>query len=184
MLVAAGVVGDLRIGALLVLAARDMTAERCRAAVLDRRHHLELAEAHMAGIGLTPCRAVVAEDIRDLQSWTRHARRTLAGWPHLLELQGDMLQWAPHLLDRFGGNPRIECRVLELGVTEQNLDDPNVGVSLEQMGGEAVPQRVRRHVLLNASGLCGSMAGAIELTCGHRLHGITARKQPASGPCH
>src|ERR1700746_2070976 len=40
MPVAAGVVGDLRIGALLVLAARDMTAERCRAAVLDRRHYL------------------------------------------------------------------------------------------------------------------------------------------------
>src|SRR5262245_23008813 len=54
MPVAAGVVGDLRIGAVLVLAARDMTAERCRAAVLDRRHHLELAEAHMAGIGLAP----------------------------------------------------------------------------------------------------------------------------------
>src|SRR5215471_8815014 len=61
MPVAAGVVGDLRIGALLVLAARDMTAERCRAAVLDRRHHLELAEAHMAGIGLTPCRDMAAE---------------------------------------------------------------------------------------------------------------------------
>src|SRR6516225_6141658 len=60
MPVAAGVVGDLRIGALLVLAARDMTAERCRAAVLDRRHHLELAEAHMAGIGLAPCRYMAA----------------------------------------------------------------------------------------------------------------------------
>src|SRR5215831_20280046 len=72
MPVAAGVVGDLRIGALLVLAARDMTAERCRAAVLDRRHHLELAEAHMAGIGLAPCRSMAAEDIRDLQYWPGH----------------------------------------------------------------------------------------------------------------
>ena len=34
-----------------LLAALDMTAERRRAAALDRRHHLELAEAHMAGIG-------------------------------------------------------------------------------------------------------------------------------------
>ena len=74
----------------------------------------------MAGVGLTPRRSVVAEDIRDLQSRARHARRALAGWPHLLELQGDMLQWAHHLLDRFGGNPCIECRVLELGVTEQS----------------------------------------------------------------
>ena len=34
----ARVIGDLRIGAVLVLAARDMAAERRRAAVLDRRH--------------------------------------------------------------------------------------------------------------------------------------------------
>jgi hypothetical protein len=49
--------------ALLVLAACDMAAELCRAAVLDRRHHLELLKADMAGIGLTPCRSVAAENI-------------------------------------------------------------------------------------------------------------------------
>jgi hypothetical protein len=64
------VVGDGRIGT--VLAARDMAAELRRAAALDRRHHLQLLEAHMASIGLTPCRSMVAEDIRHLQSWTRH----------------------------------------------------------------------------------------------------------------
>ena len=47
--VAAGVIRDLAVGA--VLATRDMPAERRRAAVLDRRHHLELAEADMAGFG-------------------------------------------------------------------------------------------------------------------------------------
>src|SRR5260370_29501225 len=75
----ARVIGDLRVGALLVLAARDMAAERCRAAVLDRRHHLELAEAHMAGISLTPCRSMAAEDLRDLQLWSCHLRRALGG---------------------------------------------------------------------------------------------------------
>ena len=65
--------------ALLVLTARDMAAERCRAAVLDRRYHLELAEAHMAGIGLTPCRSMAAEDIRDLQLRTGHCRGRYAG---------------------------------------------------------------------------------------------------------
>ena len=73
MPVAARVVRDRGMGALL--AARDMAAERRRAAVLDRRHHLELAEAHMAGIGPAPCRSVAAEDVRDLQRWTRHASR-------------------------------------------------------------------------------------------------------------
>src|SRR4029077_1906996 len=75
--IAAGVVGDRRIGA--VLTARDMAAEGCGAAALDRRHHLELAEAHMAGIGWTPSGPIVAENVRDLQRWARHARCTLGG---------------------------------------------------------------------------------------------------------
>ena len=73
MAVAAAVVSDGRIVA--VLAARDMSAERGGAAVLDCRHHLQLAEADMAGIGPAPRRAVAAEDVRDLQRWTRHAPR-------------------------------------------------------------------------------------------------------------
>jgi len=71
--VAARVVRDLAVRALL--AARDMSAERRRTATLDRRHHLQLTEADMAGIGPAPCRAVAAEDVRDLQRWTRHAPR-------------------------------------------------------------------------------------------------------------
>jgi hypothetical protein len=71
--VAAGIVGDGRVGA--VLAARDMAAEGCRAAVLDRRHYLQLVEADMAGMGLPPCRTTVAENIRNLQSRTRHRPR-------------------------------------------------------------------------------------------------------------
>src|SRR5258708_32790703 len=70
--IAARVIGNLRVAALVVLAARDMAAERCRAAVLDRRHHLELAEADMAGIGLAPCWSMAAENIRDLQHRTGH----------------------------------------------------------------------------------------------------------------
>src|SRR5256885_5091276 len=81
MPVAATVVRDLRVFALL--AARDMPAESRRAAALDRRHHLQLAEAHMAGVGSAPCRSMAAEDIRDLQSWARHARRAL-GWRFVL----------------------------------------------------------------------------------------------------
>ncbi len=70
MPVAAGVVGDVAMTA--VLAGCDMAAEGRGAAALDGRHDLELAEAHVAGVGYTPGRAVGAEDIRDLQRWTRH----------------------------------------------------------------------------------------------------------------
>ena len=47
-----------------VLAAFDMTAQRRRSATLDRRHDLELAEAHTAGMGRTPSRPAAAEEIR------------------------------------------------------------------------------------------------------------------------
>ncbi len=77
MPVAAAVVGDEGVRARRVLAARDMPAERRRAAALDRRHHLHLVEADVPGVGSTPRRPVVAEDIRDLQRWTGHGRRRL-----------------------------------------------------------------------------------------------------------
>src|SRR3712207_8360555 len=72
MPVAAAVVGDCRVRA--VLAACDVAAERRRAATLDRRHDLELAEADMTGVGHAPGGPVVAEDVRDLQSGTGHER--------------------------------------------------------------------------------------------------------------
>src|SRR6202140_2796525 len=75
MPVATGVVGDLGMAARRVLAARDMAAERRRAAALDRTHHLQLVEAHMPAVGLTPGRTVVAENVRDLQRWWTHGRR-------------------------------------------------------------------------------------------------------------
>src|SRR5271167_960940 len=75
MPVAAGVVRDLRVAARRVLAACDVPPERRRATALDRIHHLQLREAHMGAVGLTPSRAVIAKDVRDLQSWSSHGRR-------------------------------------------------------------------------------------------------------------
>jgi hypothetical protein len=68
--VAAAVVGDRGVSG--VLAARDVSAQRRRAAALDGAHHLELEQADVTAVGLTPRGPVVAEDVRDLQSWTGH----------------------------------------------------------------------------------------------------------------
>src|SRR5262245_17350459 len=75
MPIAAGAVRDQRMAAGLILAACDVPAERGRAAALDRAHHLQLVEADVPGIGRTPRRPMVAEDVRDLQSWSNHNRR-------------------------------------------------------------------------------------------------------------
>ena len=65
MAVAAGIVGDARMRA--VLATFDVTAERRRATNLDRRHDAALSWAHMAGIDRAPRLSVATEDIRHLQ---------------------------------------------------------------------------------------------------------------------
>src|SRR5713226_7981675 len=142
MPVTTGVVGDLRMAALVVLAARDMAAERCRAAVLDRRHHPErlskgeLAEADMAGVGLAPRRSMAAQDIRNLQLWTCQERRALGGRLGLglvlslrlgrvfgLVLLGsqrrETIERAHDLADRVGGDARVERRRLEFGMPER-----------------------------------------------------------------
>jgi len=50
-----------------------------------------------------------------------------------------VLQRAHDLADCLGGNAGIERRGVELGVTKQHLDDADINVLLEQVGGEAVP---------------------------------------------
>ena len=69
--VAAGIVGDPFVRA--VLAALDVSAERGGATGLDRRHDLQLGEAHVTGVGLAPRRPMGAKDVGDLQARPRHA---------------------------------------------------------------------------------------------------------------
>ena len=75
MPVTARAVSDERMAARRVFAACDVAAERRCTASFDCTHHLELVEAHMAAVGLTPSGTVIAEDVRDLQSWSNHNRR-------------------------------------------------------------------------------------------------------------
>ena len=65
MAIPTAVVRDAAVAA--VLAAFDMAAERGRAAGLDRRHHLELGQAHVASICRTPGWSMNAKDIGDLE---------------------------------------------------------------------------------------------------------------------
>ena len=122
------------VGAALVLAARDVPAERRRAAALDGRHHLQLREADVTGIGRAPRRPVVAQDIRDLQLGTRHcgalprlvrARRLRADELNLLSglfalsaWLSQHVEWALDVGDHAGGNAGIARRRIELLVPE------------------------------------------------------------------
>ena len=68
--VATTAVCDEGMATLGVLAARDITSKRRRAAGLDGAHHLQLCVADVAAIGITPSGTEVAEDICDFQSGT------------------------------------------------------------------------------------------------------------------
>jgi hypothetical protein len=47
-----------------------MTAQCGRLATLDRRHDLQLGEAHVTAVGLAPSGAAAAEDVRHLDRGT------------------------------------------------------------------------------------------------------------------
>ena len=180
----AAVVGDDGVSAGLVLAAPDMAAEGCRAAALDCRHHLQLVETDVAGIGSAPRRPVIAEDIRDLQRWTGHDRRSLRRRLVLSALPGPLarlrqqVERALDAGDHAGGDARVARGRIQFIVAQQRLDDSDIGAALKQMGSKGVAQRMQRHALLDPGASGRLVEQATQLTGGHRRAGLTARKQP------
>ena len=79
------------------------------------------------------------------------------------EVDAQPLQWALDVADRVDGDAGVERRRLQLRVSEQNLDHANIDALLEQMGGEAVPQGVRRHALGDARQILGGGDGAVKV---------------------
>jgi hypothetical protein len=65
MAVAARVVGDIEM--LAGVTTQNMTPQCRAAALLNGRHDLQLSQAQVRTLRLTPRRAMGAEDIRDLQ---------------------------------------------------------------------------------------------------------------------
>src|ERR1700674_4048567 len=81
--------------------------------------------------------------------------------------------------DHAGCNAGVARRRIQLVVTQQRLDDSNIGTALEQVGREAVAQRMERHALADSGRIGGLMEQAVELAGRHRLAGPLAGKQPA-----
>src|SRR5262249_59257298 len=79
--------------------------------------------------------------------------------------------------DRGVGDAGVTGGGVELGMAEQHLDDPDVSILFQEMRGEAVPQRVRRHPLLDPSRLGGGVDGATELAGRQRLDRGAAREK-------
>jgi hypothetical protein len=94
----------------------------------------------MAGVGATPRGPVVAEDVRDLQNRTAHDRRPLCRRLGPLGCQRrETIERARDGTDHVGGHLRVERGRIDLGMSEQNLDQTHIGVLLEQVRGKAMP---------------------------------------------
>ena len=90
------------------------------------------------------------------------------------------LQWTDHLAQDLGGDLGIKRGGLKLLVAEQHLDHADIHLLFEQVGGEAVPQRVQGDLLVDAGREPGLVHGAVQLTGGQRLDGVQSREQPSA----
>ena len=104
--------------------------------------------------------AVPVQDIRDLEERPRHDGRGISGW----RWRRQQRERTRDLPDRLQRHARVDGGRLEFAMPEQHLDDADVGLLLEQVGREAVPERMHRDPLVELRGRRGGMTGAVELT--------------------
>ena len=96
----------------------------------------------------------------------------------LLHVQ--QLERALDLPDRVERDPGVARRRGDLAMAEQVLDHADVDALLEQMGGEAVPQGVHGHRLVETGGLGRLAASPLHRARRDRPGGIGAGEQPDS----
>src|ERR1700737_3900690 len=101
----------------------------------------------------------------------------------LLDLARNAIERAHDLPDGPGGDTRIERRGVELGMAQQDLDHPNVGVLSQQMRRKGVTKGMRRHGLADLGHVGGGVAGAPELARRHRVDRVHSGKQPPLRAC-
>src|ERR1700736_1587026 len=170
--------------------------------------------AHFSQRATWPPRAAVRQfSIADITlswprlTWPALARRHAGPWPRkmsatssdgrgtrglvsggrsgaLLELARNAIERAHDLPDGLGGDSRIERGGVELGVPQQDLDHPDIGVLLQKMRRKAVSQGVRGHLLADLGHLGRGIAGAPELARRHRVDRVHSAKQPPLWACH
>src|SRR5665648_92113 len=106
---------------------------------------------------------------RKISATSRNGRPIVAGRSarRLVPGQLQSIERAHHGAQHVGRDVGVaRCRV-QLGMSEQNLDNAHVGIALQQMRGEGMPERVRRHPRAQPCRLRRHVADAIELSLIH-----------------
>src|SRR6516165_9206574 len=91
------------------------------------------------------------------------------------------VEWAGHLADGVDRDAGVKRRRVELLVSEQNLDDADVGLLLQEMGGEAVPQRMNTDTLGDAGALRCQANDPMQLARTRMLPAVAGKQPGLSG---
>jgi hypothetical protein len=115
----------------------------------------------MRGVNARVILTVEAQDIGDLDDGPVRMKagramipRPSAFSPWRRHFQRQTIERALRRPYRMGGDLRIARRRRQIVVAEQNLNNPDVGSILQEMGREAVAQRVQRYSLSQPCRLC------------------------------
>src|SRR5262250_919504 len=92
-----------------------------------------------------------------------------------------MLQWTFDRPQRGAGDVAVVRRGIQLLVTQQHLDHPDVHLLLQEVGRKAMPQCVQTDALAYAGGLLGGVKSAIQLARGQRSDRVAARSSQPPG---
>src|ERR1700688_1527392 len=95
--------------------------------------------------------------------------------------QREMLERTGYRADRLRRDLGIKRGRVELGMSQEDLNDSDVDALLEKMRGEAVTQGMGRHALADAGRFRRLMDGAVDLAGRDRLGNAATGKQPAMG---
>ena len=131
--IAAGVVGDLLMPALG--APQDVTAQGRGAAGGQVVEGAALLGCQPRAVLFQELVETAPDDLGHGGPRSSHDRGPPRG-------QVEAIQRAPGRLQRRGGHMEVPSRGVEAAMAEQDLDGPQVGAGLEQVGREAVPQRL------------------------------------------
>src|SRR5437660_4967089 len=119
--------------------------------------------------------------------WRKMSATSTAGRDNGRALAGHLQQEverARHLADRADGDTCVERRRVELLVSEQDLDDPDIGLLLQEVGGKAVPQCMNTDALGNAGACCCHANEPVELARTHVLSAVAGKQWSCPGGIH
>ena len=118
----------------------DVTAERRRAAALDRDHGTASRTGQRSAVLIAKSRAGVAEYVRHFQPLAGHETRASDGYQvrHSWRDDVERLQRTGGSADRAGGDHEVLSRGAQIAMAEQQLDGPKVGAGFQQMNGEGM----------------------------------------------